>query len=114
MRSGSRKGLPPLTAHQTLQRIQLSGPLFQFSRPGLNQVLQLIMEKSLELLDAEAGSVLLADADGTHLTFEVVLSPVGNQLLGARQAIGSGIVGDRACLVTAARPRADSVIMRTR
>jgi signal transduction histidine kinase len=59
----------------------------------LDTVLQLIMEKSLELLDAEAGSVLLADADGTHLTFEVVLSPVGNQLLGARQAIGSGIVG---------------------
>jgi signal transduction histidine kinase len=59
----------------------------------LDTVLQLIMEKSLELLDAEAGSVLLADADGSYLTFEVVLGPVGNQLRGAHQTIGSGIGG---------------------
>jgi signal transduction histidine kinase len=59
----------------------------------LDKVLQLIMEKSLELLDAEAGSVLLTDEDDKYLTFEVVLGPVGNQLRGARQAIGSGIVG---------------------
>jgi signal transduction histidine kinase len=59
----------------------------------LDTVLQLIMEKSLELLDAEAGSILLADADGSYLTFEVVLGPVGNQLRGAHQTIGSGIGG---------------------
>lgn len=60
---------------------------------NLDTVLQLIMEKSLELLDAEAGSLLLADNDSETLTFEVVLGPVGNQLRGAQMAIGSGIVG---------------------
>jgi signal transduction histidine kinase len=60
----------------------------------LDTVLQLIMEKSLELLDAEAGSLLLADDNEETLTFEVVLGPVGSQLQGAQVAIGSGsIVG---------------------
>jgi signal transduction histidine kinase len=60
----------------------------------LDTVLQLIMEKSLELLDAEAGSVLLANDDADALTFEVVLGPVGRQLRGMQVAIGSGsIVG---------------------
>lgn len=59
----------------------------------LDKVLQLIMEKSLELLDAEAGSLLLADEAGENLTFEVVLGPVENQLRGAHATIGSGIVG---------------------
>ena len=59
----------------------------------LKAVLQLIMEKSLELLGAEAGSLLLVDDTGEALTFEVVLGPVGQQLQGARVALGSGIVG---------------------
>jgi GAF domain-containing protein len=60
----------------------------------LDAVLQLIMEKSLELLDAEAGSLMLADNDEEALTFEVVLSPVGNQLRGEKVAINSSsIVG---------------------
>ncbi len=59
----------------------------------LDTVLQLIMEKSLELLNAEAGSLLLADEETKHLTFEVVLGPVGNQLRGAQVAMGKGIVG---------------------
>jgi signal transduction histidine kinase len=71
----------------------------------LETVLQLIMEKSLELLDSEAGSLLLADEDESNLTFEVVLGPVGSQLRGAQVAIGSGIVGtvarDRQPLIVA-------------
>jgi signal transduction histidine kinase len=59
----------------------------------LDTVLQLIMEKSLELLDAETGSVLLADTDAEKLTFGVVLGPVGHQLRGAQMPFGSGIVG---------------------
>jgi signal transduction histidine kinase len=60
----------------------------------LENVLQLIMEKSLELLDAEAGSLLLADDEGEALTFEVVLSPVGNKLHGVQLAVSGGsIVG---------------------
>jgi signal transduction histidine kinase len=57
-----------------------------------DKVLQLIMEKSLELLDAEAGSLLLADDEAEALTFEVVLSPVDSQLHGAQVAISSGSV----------------------
>ena len=60
----------------------------------LDAVLQLIMEKSLELLDAEAGSLMLADNDAAALTFEVVLSPVRNKLRGEKVAINSSsIVG---------------------
>jgi signal transduction histidine kinase len=60
----------------------------------LDTVLQLIMEKSLELLDAEAGSLMLADNEAKALTFEVVLSPVRNQLRGEKVTINSGsIVG---------------------
>jgi signal transduction histidine kinase len=60
----------------------------------LDTVLPLIMEKSLELLDAEAGSLLLADETEEMLTFEVVLGPVGSQLQGAQVAVGGGsIVG---------------------
>lgn len=58
----------------------------------LDTVLQLIMEKSLELLDAEAGSLLLADEEAQTLTFEVVLSPVGNQLRGVEVAIGGSSI----------------------
>ncbi len=59
----------------------------------LEAVLQLIMEKSLELLNAEAGSLLLADDAGETLTFEVVLGPVGDQLRGAQLPVGSGVAG---------------------
>jgi signal transduction histidine kinase len=59
---------------------------------NLDTVLQLIMEKSLELLDAEAGSLLLADGDAKTLTFEVVLSPARNQLRGAELAISSSSI----------------------
>jgi signal transduction histidine kinase len=59
----------------------------------LDSVLQLIMTKSLELLDAEAGTLALLSDDGQSLTFEVVLGPASEQLRGARVPIGSGIAG---------------------
>jgi len=59
----------------------------------LDTVLQLIMKESLELLNAEAGSLLLVDADEQTLTFEVVLGPASEQLRGAQVAVGSGIAG---------------------
>jgi signal transduction histidine kinase len=59
----------------------------------LDTVLQLIMAKSLELLSAEAGSLLLVDDDKQTLTFEVVLGPASEQLRGAQVAVGSSIAG---------------------
>jgi signal transduction histidine kinase len=59
----------------------------------LDSVLQLIMTKSLELLDAEAGTLALLSDDEQSLTFEVVLGPASEQLRGARVPIGSGIAG---------------------
>ncbi len=59
----------------------------------LDSVLQLIMTKSLELLDAEAGTLALLSDDGQSLTFEVVLGPASDQLHGARVPVGSGIAG---------------------
>jgi signal transduction histidine kinase len=59
----------------------------------LDKVLQLIMEKSLELLNAEAGSLLLVDDDRQTLAFEVVLGPASERLHGAQVPAGSGIAG---------------------
>jgi signal transduction histidine kinase len=58
----------------------------------LDTVLRLIMEKSLELLDAEAGSLLLVDEDTGSLTFEVVLSPVDHRLREARVAMDTSSI----------------------
>lgn len=59
---------------------------------NLDRVLQLIMEKSVELLNAEAGSLLLASKDGQTLTFEVVLGPASEQLRGVEMPVGRGSI----------------------
>jgi signal transduction histidine kinase len=84
-------------AHQLATLNQVSRMISQTL--DLDVVLQLIMEKSLELLDAEAGSLLLADKDEQTLTFEVVLSPVENQLRGVKVAITRGSIIGTVALV---------------
>ncbi|MEJ2208300.1 MAG: GAF domain-containing protein [Anaerolineae bacterium] len=60
----------------------------------LPSVLDLIMNKVVELLDVEAGSLLLVDEEVGDLTFEVVLgAPDSHLLIGRRHAAGQGIVG---------------------
>jgi signal transduction histidine kinase len=59
----------------------------------LRNVLNTIMQKAVEILDAEAGSLLLIDEDRQELVFEVILGPAAAKLAGARLPMGSGIVG---------------------
>ncbi|HLF29116.1 MAG TPA: GAF domain-containing protein [Anaerolineae bacterium] len=59
----------------------------------LRTVLNTIMEKAVEILDAEAGSLLLVDDKRSELVFEVILGPAAEKLAGARLPLGKGIVG---------------------
>ena len=63
----------------------------------LDQVLNLIMNKVVEILDVEAGSLLLLDEESGDLVFQVALGSggaKGSQLLvGRHHPMGSGIAG---------------------
>ncbi|MBI1878379.1 MAG: GAF domain-containing protein, partial [Chloroflexi bacterium] len=59
----------------------------------LDTALQRVMDCAVQILNAEAGSLLLMDPRGKELTFEVVLGPTGANLLGLKTEVGKGIVG---------------------
>jgi len=59
----------------------------------LDTVLDLIMQKAIELLQAEAGSLLLLDEDTGELVFWVTNGPRTADLVGKRLPLGTGIVG---------------------
>ncbi|MGD8626018.1 MAG: GAF domain-containing protein, partial [Anaerolineae bacterium] len=60
----------------------------------LPSVLDLIMTKVVELLDVEAGSLLLVDDESDDLVFQVALGGAGSQdLIGRRHPAGKGIIG---------------------
>lgn len=56
-------------------------------------VLQSIIDRAVELLGCEAGSLLLVDADTQELVFKVAVGPVGGQLVNTRLPPGVGIAG---------------------
>lgn len=60
---------------------------------NLDQALNEVMNRAVEILHAEAGSLLLMDPKGEQLTFEVVLGPTGQELRGVKTPVGKGIVG---------------------
>jgi len=59
----------------------------------LQTVLNLIMDKAVELLQAEAGSLVLVDQDTGELVFAVVAGPGSADLVGTRLPPGTGVVG---------------------
>ncbi len=59
----------------------------------LDDALEQVMARAVEILNAEAGSLLLMDRQGKTLTFEVVLGPTGAELRGVATPVGIGIVG---------------------
>jgi len=75
--------------------------------------LKLILEKAVEILKTEAGSIFLVDDTGKFLLFEVALGPAGVELVGAkmpidRHSIAGTIADTRAALMVndvAADPR---------
>ena len=59
----------------------------------LRTVLETIVAKAIELLGAEAGSLLLLDEQHNELVFEVTFGPAAEDLRGQRLPFGKGIVG---------------------
>jgi len=59
----------------------------------LDPLLQDIMSSAVEILNCEAGSLLLVDEEAQELVFEVVIGPVAEQFLGERQKVGVGLAG---------------------
>jgi signal transduction histidine kinase len=59
----------------------------------LSAVLNLIMDKAVELIQAEAGSLVLVDRDTNELVFEVTAGPGSADLVGKRLPPGTGIMG---------------------
>jgi signal transduction histidine kinase len=59
----------------------------------LRTVLTTIVSKAMELLNAEAGSLLLVDEQHNELVFEVTLGPAAPDLRGQRMPMNKGIVG---------------------
>jgi GAF domain-containing protein len=79
------------TAHQLTTLSEVSGAIS--STLDLDTALQRVMDRAVQILSAEAGSLLLMDTQGRNLTFEVVLGPTGKELLGVKTPVGKGIVG---------------------
>lgn len=60
----------------------------------VEKLLELIMNSAVDILEAEAGSLLLTASDGSgDLEFRVVIGGSGEGLVGTRMAAGQGIVG---------------------
>ncbi len=60
----------------------------------VERLLEIIMNSAVDILNAEAGSLLLDTEDDTHdLEFRVVIGGAGDELLGTRISRGKGIVG---------------------
>ncbi|HSH05086.1 MAG TPA: GAF domain-containing protein [Anaerolineae bacterium] len=56
-------------------------------------LLDLILDKAIEMLEVEAGSFLLMHDDTNELEFKVVRGPVSDELIGRRLPTGAGLAG---------------------
>ena len=74
---------------ETINQIALS----LTSTLEVEPLLDLILDKAIELLTAEAGTFLLVDDDTGELEFHVVRGPASADLLGTRLPIGKGLAG---------------------
>jgi signal transduction histidine kinase len=59
----------------------------------LNPLLELILDKAIELLNTEAGTFMMVVEDTGELEFRVVRGPASSNLIGTRLPIGAGIAG---------------------
>jgi len=62
----------------------------------LEPLLNLILDKAMELLDTEAGTFMLTVEDTGELEFRVVRGPTSHDLIGTRLPIGTGLAGTAA------------------
>lgn len=63
---------------------------------ALEPLLDLIMDKAMELLDTEAGTFMMSLEDTGELEFRVVRGPASAELLGKRLPLGAGLAGTAA------------------
>lgn len=59
----------------------------------LDPLLQEIMRSAVDILECEAGSLLMVDEGSGESVFEVAIGPVGAELVGQRVPPGAGLVG---------------------
>ncbi|HQE92257.1 MAG TPA: GAF domain-containing protein [Anaerolineae bacterium] len=59
----------------------------------LNEVLKLVVHHAANLLNSEAGSLLLLDDESGDLVFRISSGPAGDKLVGMRIPAGKGIAG---------------------
>ncbi|MGD9146530.1 MAG: GAF domain-containing protein, partial [Anaerolineae bacterium] len=86
------------TIQDVSRRLQQLSTVYEVGRTvtatlEIDTVLDLVMTKAVEILSAEAGSVLLLDRRTDELVFRVAHGPVSDSLLGQRIPPGEGIVG---------------------
>ena len=62
----------------------------------LESLLNLIMDKAMELLDTEAGTFMMTVEDTGELEFRVVRGPASDELMGRRLPLGTGLAGTAA------------------
>jgi signal transduction histidine kinase len=60
---------------------------------NVDRLLNLITENAVQILNAEAGSLLLVDEESGDLEFRVVIGGAGQELIGKRLPAGSGLAG---------------------
>ena len=91
----ARQGRTIEDASRRLQQLSLISEVGQSitSTLDMEAVLELIMTKAVEILNAEAGSLLLLDEPSGELVFRVVVGPVSDSLVDQRLPPGEGIVG---------------------
>lgn len=66
------------------------------SQTEIQPLLNLILDKAIELLEVEAGSFMLRDENTGELEFVVVQGPASQNLLGTRLPPGKGVAGQAA------------------
>ena len=59
----------------------------------LDPLLQTMLERSVEMLNCEAGSLFLVDDQSDDLIYKVTFGPLASNLVGQRVPAGAGIVG---------------------
>lgn len=91
----ARQGRTIEDASRRLRQLSLVSEVGQTitSTLDMETVLELIMTKAVEILNAEAGSLLLLDQQSGELVFRVVVGPVSESLVDQRLPQGEGIVG---------------------
>ena len=83
---------------QTRKLISELGALHEISRmfessQNINVLLKYVLEKCMDLMNAEAASAMMVVGDGTELEFKIVLGPKSEEVKPFRLQIGKGIAG---------------------